>query len=52
MSNGYWRVLTVNTEVSPSSSESPTPRTSHAAMMDNFGRMWVVGGETFAKKTR
>ena len=24
------------------------PKTSHAAVVDSRGRMWVVGGETFA----
>lgn len=30
----------------------PTSRTSHSAMVDEFGKMWVVGGETFSRKTR
>ncbi len=35
-----------------SSSSVATQRTSHAAMVDDFDRMWVVGGETFTSRTR
>ena len=38
---GYWQALNVGGNV-------PLTRTSHAAMVDSRGRMWVVGGETFA----
>ena len=55
VSHGYWRVLSSNapaTSFTDPSSSYPTQRTGHAAMVDDFGRMWVVGGETFAWKTR
>ncbi len=64
---GFWRVLSPNLSPSerPLAQEDEgeddddddevvvaTQRTSHAAMVDDFGRMWVVGGETFTAKTR
>ena len=38
VNSGYWRALSVR---------APGARTSHAAMVDTRGRMWIVGGETF-----
>ncbi len=40
-SSGYWETLNVVGTI-------PPPRTSHAAMVDNAGRLWIVGGETFS----
>jgi hypothetical protein len=40
--SGYWLALNA-TGILP-----PIPRTSHAAMADQSGKMWVIGGETFS----
>ena len=40
ISRGYWKSI-------PVANEKISPRTSHAAIMDDNGSMWVVGGETF-----
>ncbi len=66
VSEGYWEVLSPNLppsepallsddddeEEERAREELATQRTSHTAMTDHFGRMWVVGGETFTPKTR
>eukprot|EP00094_Tigriopus_californicus_P013495 TCALIF_13053-PA protein Name:"Similar to tag-53 Putative protein tag-53 (Caenorhabditis elegans)" AED:0.08 eAED:0.08 QI:208/1/1/1/0.92/1/14/654/1185 len=48
VSNGYWSVLTRDDP----SAEVPVARTSHASMIDEFGQMWVIGGETFDHQPR
>ena len=40
VSKGYWQSIHV-------SNEKISPRTSHTAIMDDNGSMWVIGGETF-----
>ena len=45
-------MLSQSTLDSDTSPLTVTARTSHAALLDNWGRMWVVGGETFSKKSR
>jgi len=55
LNHGHWRVLSRNVDsggVVDDDQSSATPRTSHSSMLDEFGKMWVVGGETFSPKTR
>ena len=44
VTRGYWQSINVS-----ESRYSPTARTSHSAMVDRSGVMWVLGGETFGK---
>ena len=46
---GYWSVLKPDSVINEPHN---IPRTSHAAMIDAWGRMWVVGGETFERSKR
>ena len=46
VSDGFWRILSAD----DADSVLPAARTSHSAMVDEFGKMWVVGGEMFSRR--
>ena len=44
--DGFWRILSAD----DADSVLPAARTSHSSMVDEFGKMWVVGGEMFSRR--
>ncbi len=55
MSNGFWQAFSWASggdhNYADEAETAPIVRASHSAMVDAAGKMWVVGGETFAPKS-